>query len=160
MAVSQPTGRLHVPLPVHDALRRGRPVEAIRSLRQANPGLDPQGARDAIERLARNPASTLAPDDPYAPRRDAPPPGGDTLPSEVAAKIATGNMIDAATRLQDAQPGLSDEQAREAVRRHASPLLQEARTETVVRGDSGRYGWLAWLLAVVVVGIGLAVWLG
>ena len=44
--------------------------------------------------------------------------------------------------------------------RHCSPLLREAREETVVEGDSRRYGWLAWVAALVIVGGGLAIWLG
>ena len=159
MSASPPPSRLHVPLPVHDALRRGRPIEAVKALRDANPGLDLRTARDAVERLARNPASTLVDDDPYRPADSAAPVGAETLPSEVAAKIATGNTIDAAKRLRDAKPGLSEAEAHEAVKRHASPLLQEARTETVVRGDSGNYGWLGWVLALVVAG-GFALWLG
>ena len=88
------------------------------------------------------------------------PTASDTLPSAVAAKIATGNTLDAARRLRDAKPGLSDAEAREAVARHCSPLLREAREETVVEGDSRRYGWLAWVAALVIVGSGLAIWLG
>ena len=38
--------------------------------------------------------------------------------------------------------------------------LREAREETVVEGDSRRYGWLAWVAALVIVGSGLAIWLG
>ena len=70
------------------------------------------------------------------------PTASDTLPSAVAAKIATGNTLDAARRLRDAKPGLSDAEAREAVARHCSPLLREAREDehvqsVVLRVDSG-----------------------
>ncbi len=155
---SQPNSRLHVPLPVHDALRRGRPIEAIKALRDANPGLDLRAARDAVERLARNPASTLVENDPYGPTATSAPLDADTLPSEVAAKIATGNTRDAARRLRDVKPGLTEEEAHEAVKRRASSLLQEARTETIVRGDSGRYGWVLWVLALLIAAGGVAMW--
>ncbi|MCD9028863.1 hypothetical protein LDO26_11660 [Luteimonas sp. BDR2-5] len=155
-AASPHPGRLHVPLPVHDAMRRGRPVEAVRLLRAANPGLGLDDARTAIERLARYPSSTLEDDDPYRPTDGAAPADCGTVPTEVAAKIATGNTGDAARRLREAQPGLSESEARDTVERLASPLLQEARTETVVRGDSGRHGWLGWVLLLVALGVGLA----
>ena len=44
MAASQPAGRLHAPLSVHDALRRGQPDEAVRALREA---------KEAAERIGR-----------------------------------------------------------------------------------------------------------
>ncbi|NYZ62435.1 hypothetical protein [Luteimonas deserti] len=160
MSAVNHAGRLHVPLTVHDALRRGKPDEAVRLLRTANPSLDASGARDAVQRLAANPSDPLDDDDAYRPAGADVPTATDTLPTEVAAKIATGNTVDAARRLRDAKPGLSDAEAREAVARHGSPLLSEARDETVVRGDSGRYGWVGWVLAIVIVGGGLAVWLG
>ena len=148
--------RLHVPLPVHDALRRGRPAEAVKALREANPGLDARSARAAVERIARDPATTLADDDPYRPAPGAAPGGSDTLPSAVAARIATGNVVDAARSLRDARPDLSAAEAEAAVTRHASPLLQQARTETVVQGDSRRFGWAVWVLLLVALGAGLA----
>ncbi|MGO3126517.1 MAG: hypothetical protein ACTIJY_00440 [Luteimonas sp.] len=152
--------RLHVPLAVHDALRRGRVIEAIKHLRDANAGLKLADARDAVQRLADNPSDALDPDDPFRPADGNAPQATGTLPSEVAAKLATGNTVDAARRLRDVKPGLSEEAAREAVARHSSPLLREARQETVVRGDSGRYGWLGWVLALLIIGGGLAIWLG
>ncbi|WP_101925139.1 MULTISPECIES: hypothetical protein [Luteimonas] len=153
-----PDQRLHVPLPVHDALRRGQPVEAMQALRDANPGLDARAARDALGHLARHSAATFGDDDRYA-RSDAAAPVGDaTLPSAVAAKIATGNTVDAARRLRETRPGLSEAEAEDAVRRHASPLLQQARTETVVHGDSGRYGWVGWVAALLVVAVGFGLW--
>ena len=83
------------------------------------------------------------------------------LPSEVAAKLATGNTEDVARRLRETQPGLSEDEAREAVERHASPLLRkQARTETVVRGDSGRMGWAGWLLVLLAAAGALMVWQG
>lgn len=160
MNVVSRSSRLHAPLAVHDALRRGRVSEAIRHLRDANPGLGAADARAAVQRLAENPSDALDPDDPFQPAGGAAPEATGTLPSEVAAKIATGNTVDAARRLRDVKPGMSEDAAREAVARHCSPLLSEAREETVVRGDSGSYGWLGWVLAVVVIGGGLAVWLG
>lgn len=158
-AVSR-SSRLHVPLAVHDALRRGRVNEAIKHLRGANAGLAAADARVAVQRLAENPSAALDPDDPFRPAGGAAPEATGTLPSEVAAKIATGNTRDAAKRLRDVKPGLSEEAARDAVAKHGSPLLSEARQETVVRGDSGSYGWLGWVLAIVVIGGGLAIWLG
>jgi hypothetical protein len=160
MSVVSRSTRLHVPLAVHDALRRGRVIEAIKHLRDANAGLKLADARDAVQRLAENPSDALDPDDPFRPADGNAPQSTGTLPSEVAAKLATGNTVDAARRLRDVKPGLSEEAAREAVARHSSPLLREARQETVVRGDSGRYGWLGWVLALVIIGGGLAVWLG
>lgn len=160
MSVVTHAGRLQVPLAVPDALRRGRPREAERVLREANPGLDAADARQAIVRLAANPSDPLDDNDPYRPGAGASALTTDTLPSEVAASIATGNTVDAARRLQDVRPDLSEADARDAVARHCSPLLRQAREHTVVRGDSGRYGWLGWALAVVVIGGGLAVWLG
>lgn len=153
-------GRVHAPLAVHDALRRGQPDEAVSLLRGANPGLGRDDARRAVQRLAANPSDPLDLDDPFHPAGSDVPTASDTLPSAVAAKIATGNTLDAARRLRDAKPGLSDAEAREAVARHCSPLLREAREETVVEGDSRRYGWLAWVAALVIVGGGLAIWLG
>lgn len=44
--------------------------------------------------------------------------------------------------------------------RHCSPLLREARQETVVEGDGRHYGWVGWVAALVIVGGGLAIWLG
>ncbi|PBJ82578.1 hypothetical protein CMZ84_10515 [Lysobacteraceae bacterium NML93-0399] len=152
--------RLHVPLPVHDALRRGRMSEAVTHLREANAGLSSAEARDAVQRLAANPSGALDADDPFRPSGGAAPQDSGTLPSEVAAKLATGNTLDAARRLRDVKPGLSEAEAREEVAKHSSPLLREARQETVVQGDSGRYGWLGWVLALVVIGGGLAIWLG
>ncbi len=160
MAVVTHAGRLHVPLTVHDALRRGRPRDAERAMREANPGLDAAAARDAVQRLAADPAGSLDDDDPYRPRAGAAPIAAGTLPSEVAAKIATGNTLDAAKRLRDAQPGLSEDEAREAVSRHCSPLLREAREETVVAGDGRDYGWVGWVLALVVLGVGGSLWFG
>ncbi|PJJ97343.1 hypothetical protein CO641_10130 [Lysobacteraceae bacterium NML91-0213] len=142
-----------MPLAVQDALRRGRPTEAAQRLREANPGLDMRQARTAIAEVARRPPGVMD--------SGSDPVGHDTLPSEVAAKLATGNTEDAARRLRDTQPGLSEEEAREAVERHASPLLrQQARTETVVHGDSGRMGWAGWLLGLLVVAGALMVWQG
>ncbi|TDK33855.1 hypothetical protein [Luteimonas terrae] len=158
-AVSRAT-RLHVPLEVHDALRRGSVIEAIKHLRDANTGLLLSDARDAAQRLAENPSDALDADDPFQPRGGAAPQASGTLPSEVAAKVATGNTRDAAKRLRDIKPGLSEEDAQREVAKHCSPLLREARQETVVQGDSGRYGWLGWVLALVVIGGGLAIWLG
>lgn len=153
-------GRVHAPLAVHDALRRGQPDEAVSLLRTANPGLDRDAARHAVQRLAANPSDPLDHDDPFRPAGRDVPTASDTLPSAVAAKIATGNTVDAARRLRDTQPGLSESQAREAVARHCSPLLREARQETVVEGDGRHYGWVGWVAALVIVGGGLAIWLG
>ncbi|PBS13150.1 hypothetical protein CMZ82_05900 [Lysobacteraceae bacterium NML93-0792] len=153
-------GRVYAPLAVHDALRRGKPDEAVSLLRDANPGLGRDEARQAVQRLAANPSDPLDHDDPFRLTGSDVPTASDTLPSAVAAKIATGNTLDAARRLRDAKPGLSDAEAREAVARHCSPLLRKAREETVVEGDSRRYGWLAWVAALVIVGSGLAIWLG
>lgn len=158
-AVSR-SSRLHVPLQVHDALRRGRVAEAVKHLRAANAGLSLEDARGAVQRLAHDPSDALDADDPFRPTGGAAPQATGTLPSEVAAKIATGNTIDAAKRLRDVKPGLSEAQAHEEVAKHCSPLLREARQETVVRGDSGRYGWVWWILALVIVGGGVALWLG
>ena len=152
-------GRLHVPLAVHDALRRACPDEAAGLMRQANPGLGRADAIDAIQRLAANPSDRLDDNDPYQATAGAAPAESGVLPSEVAAKIATGNIVDAARRLRDAKPGLSEDAARDAVARHCSPLLREAREETVVPGDSGRYGWLGWVLLLVAAGGGVALWL-
>lgn len=139
--------RLHVPLTVHDALRRGRATEAARRLREANPGMDARSARAAVAEVARRPHGRIE-------GVAAPAGEGETLPIEVVAKLATGNARDAARRLRETLPGLSEEEARETVARHASPLLQRARTETVVRGDSGRFGWLGWLLALLAAAAG------
>lgn len=145
--------RLHVPLAVQDALRRGRPTEAAQRLREANPGLDLRQARTALAEVARRPPGVMD--------SGSDPVGQDTLPSEVAAKLATGNTEDAARRLRETQPGLSEDEAREAVERHASPLLRkQARTETVVRGDSGRMGWAGWLLVLLAAAGALMVWQG
>ncbi len=160
MSVISRSTRLHVPLAVHDALRRGSAIEAIKQLRDANPDLKLADARDAVQRLADNPSDALDPDDRFRPAGGAAPPSSGTLPSEVAAKLATGNILDAAKRLRDVKPGLSEEAARDAIAKHGSSLMREARQETVVRGDSGQFGWLGWVLALVVVGGGLAIWLG
>ena len=113
-------GRVHAPLAVHDALRRGKPDEAVSLLRDANPGLGRDEAREAVQRLAANPSDPLDHDDPFRPTGSDVPTASDTLPSAVAAKIATGNTLDAARRLRDAKPGLSDAEAREAVARQKS----------------------------------------
>ena len=97
-----------------DDLRRGQPDEAVSLLRGANPGLGRDDARLAVQRLAANPSDPLDPDDPFHPAGSDVPTASDTLPSAVAAKIATGNTLDAARRLRDAKPGLSDAEAREA----------------------------------------------
>ncbi|MBB3344243.1 hypothetical protein [Luteimonas sp. RC10] len=144
---------LHVPPPVHDLMRRGRTIEAIKALRDANPGLSLRAAKDTVEALDGR-------DDPYRPSSQARPVGEATLPTEVAARIATGNTEDAARRLRELDPALDDEAARQTVSRHASPLLREARQETVVVGDSGRYGWLLWVALLLVLGVGLALWMG
>ena len=47
------TGSLEIPESAVAALREGRMVEAIRTLRQANPGLDLKTAKDAVEALGR-----------------------------------------------------------------------------------------------------------
>ncbi|MCD9033760.1 hypothetical protein LDO32_18775 [Luteimonas sp. Y-2-2-4F] len=150
--VSAGSGRLHVPLAVQDALRRGRPVEAARLLRKANPGVGPKEARAALADISRAPAGRI--------EGVAPPAGVGELPTEVAAKLAIGHTREAAQRLRDSQPGLSEDEAREIVERRASPLLQQARAGTIVRGDSGRFGWVGWLLVLVAAGTGLSLWLG
>lgn len=148
--------RVHVPLTVHDALRRGEGAQALRLLKQANPGLDPAAAEDVAQRLGRGePAGRLADDAPAA--SGALPPQTGALPTEVAAKLATGNVRDAARRLCDRQPGLSQAAALETVQQHASPLLRQAREETVVTGDSRQYGWVGWTLALLVAGVALTV---
>ncbi|MEN5116452.1 hypothetical protein ABE488_03815 [Luteimonas sp. TWI662] len=143
---------LHVPSPVHDLLRRGRKVEAIKILRDANPGLSLRAAKDSVDALDGR-------DDRYRPSSQASPVGEATLPTEVAARIATGNTEDAARRLREFDPALDDEAARQTVSRHASPLLREARQETVVAGDSGRYGWLLWVALLLALSVGLALWM-
>lgn len=150
--VSAGSGRLHVPLAVQDALRRGRPAEAARLLREANPGIGPKEARAALADISRAPAGRI--------EGVAPPAGAGQLPTEVAAKLAIGHTREAAQRLRDSQPGLSEEEARQIVEQRASPLLQHARTGTIVRGDSGRFGWAGWLLVLVAAGVGLSLWLG
>jgi len=160
MSVVSRSTRLHVPLAVHDALRRGKAIEAIKHLRDANRGLGLADARAAVQRLAENPSDALEHDDPFRPAGGAAPEATGTLPSEVAAKLATGNTVDAARRLRDVKPGLTEEAARDAIAKHGSSLLREARQETVVRGDSGQFGWLGWVVVLVMVGGGLAIWLG
>ena len=51
-AITTSSSRLHVPLAVQDALRRGRPAEAAQRLREANPGLDLRQARTALAEVA------------------------------------------------------------------------------------------------------------
>ncbi|WP_058834008.1 hypothetical protein [Luteimonas abyssi] len=150
-SAAEASARLHVPLSVQDALRRGRPGEAARLLREANPGLDPARAKAAVADVARHPPGQLE-------GMDAPAGDCDTLPTEVAAKLATGNTRDAARRLRETQPGLSEEEAQKTVERHASPLMRQARTETVVHGDSGQLGWLGWVLLLLVAAGGMAFW--
>jgi len=160
MSVEYRSTHDHLTCLIRDALRRRSVMEAIKHLRDANPGMGLADARDAVQRLANDPSAWLDPDDLSRPAGGAAPPSSGTLPSEVAAKIATGNTVDAAKRLRDAKPGLSEEAARDAIAKHGSSLMREARQETVVRGDSGQFGWLGWLLALVIVGGGLAIWLG
>ena len=144
--------RLHVPLAVQDALRRGRPVEAARLLRDANPGLDLRQARAALAEVARRPPGVAS--------DGTEPVDSGSLPTEVAARLATGNAEEAARRLRESQPGLSEEEARATVERHASPLLRQARTTTVMHGDSRRLGWVGWLLALLAAAGGMAFWQG
>ncbi|KLJ00981.1 hypothetical protein [Luteimonas sp. FCS-9] len=148
---------LHVPPGVHDQLRRGRKVEAIKTLVDANPGVGLRQAKTAVEALASAGGGEISSDRPSTGAR---PVGEATLPSEVAARIATGNTEDAARRLRELDPALDEDAARRTVSRHASPLLREARQETVAPGDSGRYGWLVWVVLLVALAVGLAIWLG
>lgn len=153
METSEHRRRLHVPLTVHDALRRGRAAEAVKYLRHANAELDEHAALEVLQRLGRGePVNRLEDEAPSG----ALPPQTDTLPTDVAAKLATGNALDAARCLREKQPGLGEAEALEAVQRHASPLLRQAREETVVPGDSGRYGWVLWTLGLVAAGFALA----
>lgn len=156
MEMSAQPGRLHVPLTVHDALRRGRGTEAVKCLREANPGLSAEAARRAVRRLGQGvPANRLG--DAAQPQPGALPDQAAPLPSEVAARLATGNKRDAARCLREKQPGLDEDEALEAVERHASPLLlREAREDTVAVGDSGRFGWVLWTLALLAAGAALA----
>ncbi|ATD68395.1 hypothetical protein CNR27_13945 [Luteimonas chenhongjianii] len=146
-----------MPLAVHDALRRGCVSETIRHLQDANPGLGAVDARTAVQRLAEHPSGALDPDDPFQPAGGSAPQPTGTLPSEVAAKIANGKCGQASARRQAGhERGRGPRNGRQA-------LLAAAERGAAGNGrarDSANYGWLFWVLAVVVVGGGLALWLG
>lgn len=145
---------LNVPDSARSSVAQGRLVEAIKSLRDANPGLQLRDAKAAVDALAAHapaPAAVAG----RAGRSAAAPTatGATTAGSGVEAAIARGDLLGAIKALRKSTPMPLSQAKAEIEQRMspaaAKPAARPAHTPTIAPGDSP--GGLRWLLVVIVV---------
>ena len=143
---------LNVPDSARASAAEGRLVEAIKSLRDANPGLQLRDAKAAVDALVANaPAATPAKSRVARGADAAVPPG-----AGVEAAIARGDLLGAIKALRESGP-MSLSQAKAEVERRmaptepAKPPSRPAHMPTIAAGDNP--GGLRWLLAVIVLAV-------
>jgi|SRR5690606_14906564 len=136
------------------ALARGQIVAAVKAVREAT-GMSLKDANDLVRAHANRPGGASV---------DASGKVAFEFPPAAAAAVARGEFVEAIALLRAANPQLNLKSARDAVehvRRGALPTADQpvknalsdypARVPTVVAGDRGSRGWLAVMLAVVLV---------
>jgi len=154
------TQTIRIPPAVHAALRRGQVIEAIRLLRDSS-GLDLRDARDAVDALRRTGGDVAAMEVERGGHRagaiDDRHGHELRLPSEVAAALSQGNVIEAIKRLRALQP-MTLHDAKALVDRHR-PATRSHYSRTVAPGDRGGRLWWWMLLALIAIACWL-VWSG
>ncbi|HST45927.1 MAG TPA: hypothetical protein VLK29_11980 [Luteimonas sp.] len=145
---------LNVPDSARVSVAQGRLIEAIKSLRDANPGLQLRDAKAAVDALAAHaPAAAPASGRPGHDRSTSAAPSG----PGVEAALARGDVLGAIKALREAtamplsQAKAEIEQRMKPATAVGKPAAQSAHTPTIAPGDSP--GGLRWLLVVAVVAV-------
>lgn len=149
--------RITISTAVRKALDDGRFVEAIKVLRQ-EAGLDLRQSKAIVDGLRwQGPSGDMATASGTA--------ATDALPQDVVDAFLRDGLIAGIKRLREARPGLQLADATKLVKQldsiphqplppspasRRSPIKSvSAARPTIEHGDSGRNGWLVWLLLVV-----------
>lgn len=128
---------IHFPAAALAALAQGQRIEAIKLVREANPGIDLRGAMQAVDAHASGKRDISIGE----PTPSAPMAPGDQLPAEALAALSRGQLIEA-IKIVRARHGLGLKEAKDLVDRYrGNPMHMHAAAnasgaEDVVRQDA------------------------
>ena len=140
MGLQMSTSHNQVPAAVHDALRRGDSIGAIKLVREAT-GLGLKEAKDIVDEILRGNSVQVSAKAPSGP-----------LPLDVVQALKAGHKIEAIKLLRE-QTGLGLKEAKDAVEAFEQDPFSKTgqRAPGTEVGSGGAFGWIVAAVAAALV---------